>query len=259
MHMKFFRYRRPSLKTLPRETTAISLLLLLFLPSCHAQEPPSLPPIEIHFSPKGGCTDAAVKEINTAKSEILVQAYSFTSVPIAKALVAAHKRGVKIQVILDKSQRKEKYSSADFVRNSGIPTLIDARHAIAHNKVMVIDGGVVVTGSFNFTSAAENNNAENRLVIRDQGIADKYAGNWNVHADHSEAYEQREKGYSETHKMAEAAPAVTEAYVASKRSAVFHKADCKSAATISEKNLVHYATREEAVEAGKKPCGECQP
>ena len=120
----------------------LALLVLLFLPSCQAQEAPnasqSLQPIEVFFSPTGGCTEAVVKEIDAAKSTILVQAYSFTSVPIAKALVDAHKRGVKIQMILDKSQRTEKYSSADFVLHAGIPTFIDAKHAIAHNKVMVI-------------------------------------------------------------------------------------------------------------------------
>jgi phosphatidylserine/phosphatidylglycerophosphate/cardiolipin synthase-like enzyme len=85
----------------------------------------------------------------------LVQAYSFTSAPIANALVDAHKRGVNVQVILDKSQRTEKYSSADFVARAGIPTFIDAKHAIAHNKIMVIDGYEILTGSFNFTKAAE--------------------------------------------------------------------------------------------------------
>src|ERR1039458_7346670 len=85
----------------------------------------------------------------------------------AKALVEAHRRGVKVEVVLDRSQRTEKYSSATFVRNEGIPCFIDAQHAIAHNKVMVIDGLTVITGSFNFTKAAEANNAENLLVIQD--------------------------------------------------------------------------------------------
>jgi phosphatidylserine/phosphatidylglycerophosphate/cardiolipin synthase-like enzyme len=80
-----------------------------------------------------------------------VQAYSFTSALIAKALVDAHKRGVRVQVILDKSQRTEQYSSADFLANQRVPTTIDANHAISHNKVMVIDGEIVITGSFNFT------------------------------------------------------------------------------------------------------------
>jgi phosphatidylserine/phosphatidylglycerophosphate/cardiolipin synthase-like enzyme len=68
---------------------------------------------------------------------------------------------------------------------------IDAKHAIAHNMIMVIDGETVITGSFNFTKAAEEHNAENLLVIRDQGLAEKYTANWKAHAEHSEAYEGR--------------------------------------------------------------------
>ena len=245
------------------------VLLLLCLPGCRQapaqvtadQAAQPLPPIEVYFSPKGGCTEAVVKELNAAKATVLVQAYSFTSAPIAKALVDAHKRGVQVQVILDKSQRKEKYSSADFVLHAGIPTFIDAKHAIAHNKIMVIDGQTVITGSFNFTTAAEEHNAENLLVIRDKALADKYAANWKVHAEHSDPYEGKEKGYSEIEPSTEetAPAAVSDGYVASKNSQVFHKPDCKSAAKILEKNLVHYATRDEAIAAGKKPCPECNP
>jgi len=71
----------------------------------------------VYFSPKGGCTEAIIKEIDKAKTSILVQAYSFTSAPIAKALLEAYKRGVRVEVMLDKSQRTEKYSSADFLAN----------------------------------------------------------------------------------------------------------------------------------------------
>jgi phosphatidylserine/phosphatidylglycerophosphate/cardiolipin synthase-like enzyme len=99
------------------------------------------------FTPGGNCTDHIVQAIAGAKTSILVQAYSFTSAPIAKALLDAHKRGIQVQVILDKSQRTEKYSSADFLANQGVPTLIDANHAISHNKVMIIDGEIVITGS----------------------------------------------------------------------------------------------------------------
>ena len=157
----------------------------------YSQEKP--PTLEVYFSPHGGCTDAIIRELNQAKSTVLVQAYSFTSAPIAKALVNAHKRGVKVEVILDKSQRTEKYSSADFLHNSGIPTKIDAQHAIAHNKVMIIDGETVITGSFNFTKAAEENNAENVLVIHDKKLAERYTRNWQDHAQHSEIYVGRRK------------------------------------------------------------------
>ena len=206
-----------------------------------------------------------MQELGKAKATVLVQAYSFTSVPIAKALLAAHKRGVNVEVILDKSQKSEKYSEADFLVNVGIPVQIDTKHAIAHNKIMVIDGETVITGSFNFTTAAEEKNAENLLVIRSPELAAKYAANWKVHADHSDPYAGRTEGYSQTHRAAAEPPKTTAAapvaggFVASARSKVFHRSDCKSAAKISETNLVHYATREEAIQAGKNPCAECNP
>src|SRR5690242_3539189 len=82
--------------------------------------PDKLPPIDVYFSPQGGCTDAIVDEINAAKDTILVQAYSFTSKPIAAALVEAHKRGVKIQAILDSDQETDNYSEADYLLHSGV-------------------------------------------------------------------------------------------------------------------------------------------
>ena len=66
--------------------------------------------------------------------------------------------------------------------------MIDAAHAIAHNKVMIIDGETVITGSFNFTRAAEEKNAENLLVIRDKFLAARYTENWQENAQYSEVY-----------------------------------------------------------------------
>jgi phosphatidylserine/phosphatidylglycerophosphate/cardiolipin synthase-like enzyme len=90
-------------------------------------------------------------------------------------LVEAHRRGVNIQVVLDKSQRTERYSSATFVYNNGIPCFMAAQHAIAHNKVMVTGARMVITGSFNLTKAAQENNAENLRVIQDADMAARYA------------------------------------------------------------------------------------
>jgi phosphatidylserine/phosphatidylglycerophosphate/cardiolipin synthase-like enzyme len=118
-----------------------------------------------------------VQALASAQRTILAQAYSFTSAPIAKALLDAHTRGVQVQVILDQSQRTEKYFSADFLANQGVPVVIDAQHAIAHNKVMVIDGATLLTGSFNFTKAAQDRNAENLLSIRDAVLAAQYTQN----------------------------------------------------------------------------------
>ena len=146
---------------------------------------------QVYFSPNGGATQAIINEISNAKTEILVQAYSFTSTPIAKALVDAHKRGVKVEAILDKSQRKETYTEATFLANMGVPTYIDDKHAIAHNKIMIIDKETVITGSFNFSKAAEEKNAENLLIIKSKELANVYIDNWMKHKEHSEPYQAR--------------------------------------------------------------------
>ncbi len=147
--------------------------------------------IQLCFTPGGECTDRIVEEIHNAKSEIFVQAYSFTSKPIAQALVDAHKKGIKVWVILDKSQRSAKYTSATFLANMQIPTFVDTRHAIAHNKIIIIDKTTTITGSFNFTKAAQERNAENLLIIRSREIAKTYLDNWHIHKEHSDAQQPR--------------------------------------------------------------------
>jgi phosphatidylserine/phosphatidylglycerophosphate/cardiolipin synthase-like enzyme len=143
----------------------------------------------VFFSPHGGATQAIVREINDAKNLVQVQAYSFTSQSIARALVEARKRGLTVEVILDKSQQGEKYSAADFAINAGITTYVDSRHAIAHNKIMILDGKILITGSFNFTKAAEEVNAENLLIIRESpGLLAKYVENFDQHKSHSDLY-----------------------------------------------------------------------
>lgn len=145
--------------------------------------------ISVFFSPNGGCTEAIVHEIDGAQNTILVQAYSFTSAPLADALLRAHNRGVQVSVVLDSSQQTEKYSSATFFSNQGIDLRIDAAHAIAHNKVMLIDNRTIVTGSFNFTKAAEERNAENVLIIQDKpDLVRAYLTNFNEHRAHSAEY-----------------------------------------------------------------------
>lgn len=131
------------------------------------------------FTPAQSCTPEIVSAINGAQKQILVQAYSFTSTPIARALIKAYKRGVDVKVILDRSQfRPNGFSSAKFLTDYRIPVWIDYKPNIAHNKVMVIDNKIVITGSFNFTKAAEERNAENVIIINDSNLAKKYASNW---------------------------------------------------------------------------------
>ncbi len=174
---------------------AIGIILILGLGAAlwFTQSKPSIEgvAVETHFSPNGECTETIVKNLDRAKRRILVQAYSFTSAPIAKAVADAHKRGIEVVVILDKSQRTEKYSSADFLHNAGVQTFIDSSHAIAHNKIIIIDDDLVITGSFNFTKAAEERNAENFVILKSTSIASRYTQNWQNHRAHAVKYEGR--------------------------------------------------------------------
>lgn len=173
-------------------TIALFLLVASFFSNlCNAEEFKAAGTIDVYFSPNGGATDAIVREISNAHSEILVQAYSFTSASIAKALVEAKKRGVKIEAVFDRSQRKERYTSATFISNAGIPIYIDSSHAIAHNKIIIVDRQTLITGSFNFTKAAEEKNAENVLVIKGNiPLVKRYMENLAKHKEHSEAYQR---------------------------------------------------------------------
>ena len=149
--------------------------------------------VEVAFSPNGGGAGIIINAITQAKKSIKVQAYSFTNADIAKALLDSSKRGVDVKVVLDKSQETEKYTSATFLANAGVPVRIDDDFAIAHNKIMILDEETVITGSFNFTKAAEERNAENVLVIRgNKELAKLYLQNWQWRWDASETYKRKE-------------------------------------------------------------------
>ncbi len=151
----------------------------------------------IHFSPKGGCADVIISEIKRARREVLVLAYSFSSKPIAEALAAAKKRGVHVDIVLDHSNETESYSDLQYFLDEGLAPVVDPHHAIAHNKIMIIDRRTVITGSFNFTNQAEHENAENLLVLRNYtDLIAAYRQNFTAHKEHARIPEMKAKAAS---------------------------------------------------------------
>lgn len=137
------------------------------------------PGAENAFSPYQGATELVIRTIGTAKKSIHVAAYTFTSQPIAAALAEAHRHGIEVEIVLDKSQRRARYSALPYFLKSGIPTRINYNYAIMHDKFMVIDGTTLELGSFNYTKAAEEKNAENVLVLhRDTDVIRQYENQW---------------------------------------------------------------------------------
>ncbi len=162
---------------------ALMMMLACAGPSSDRATAGENPPWKLCFSPDRHCASLILDAISSARETVRVQAYSFTARPIAEALIEARRRGVDVAVIVDKSQTSERYSVIALLNEAGIPLYVDYCCAIAHNKVMVIDGKKVVTGSYNFTKGAEEKNAENLLVIDDVTMAKAYLENWTIHRD----------------------------------------------------------------------------
>jgi phosphatidylserine/phosphatidylglycerophosphate/cardiolipin synthase-like enzyme len=149
------------------------------------------PSIEVLFSPNGGCRERIVEEIGKATERVRVQVYIFSSKEIADAIIEAKKRGLDCEIIVDRSQEKMAYGRLPVMKKAGVAILIDAEHETANNKIMLIDDDTIITGSYNYTKAAEEKNAENILFIKNNPeLFAKYAANYDAHKAHAKRYQK---------------------------------------------------------------------
>ena len=152
------------------------------------------PVIQAMFSPEDDVQSEIVHVLGRAKKTIHVQAYLLTNNVITNALIAAHQRGVKVRVLLD-NQLAFTAAGSDVgaLQASGIVVKLETAYDNAHNKVMLIDVGepssVLITGSYNFTVAAQRKNAENILFIRQApNLLKQYLSNWLSHEKNAKIY-----------------------------------------------------------------------
>jgi phosphatidylserine/phosphatidylglycerophosphate/cardiolipin synthase-like enzyme len=143
--------------------------------------------VAVYFSPKGGAMAALVSQINRAQRSIDVQAYLITAKQVVDALQSARNRGVKVRIVLDKNNSGGIYSMVAYLSKTTLPVWRDGRHKDQHNKIMLIDGRIIITGSFNFTDPSEDQNAENLLIIRDKpALYAAYEADFETHLAHSD-------------------------------------------------------------------------
>lgn len=170
--------------------TLAALLFALAAGTAHAKVPPPLVAmgtVQIAFAPWDDAEGLIVRTIRSARRQILVQAYIFTSRAIAQALIAARQRGVEVQITADREQTfAGEASRIPELAAAGIPVWLEVRYGAAHNKVMIIDASepnsAVITGSYNWTSSAQRRNAENVLVVRRNAeLTQAYFENWQRH------------------------------------------------------------------------------
>lgn len=166
--------------------TTVNIAAVLFSLSL----PANAATFEDAFSPHQGATELVVKAIGEAQKSVHVAAYSFTSKPIGSALVAAKARGVDVKIVFDKSDANGRNAKEpQYLAAHSVPIRINYKYNIMHDKFMIIDGSTLELGSFNYTAAAENKNAENVLVIHDAGqIVTDYAAQWQRLWNEAEAF-----------------------------------------------------------------------
>lgn len=136
--------------------------------------PLEAPSYEVYFSPKGGCETRLLYWLSRANSSIHVLIYSFTLDSVGDALIAAHRRGLDVRIVMEGDEVGQGGSEYGRLKGAGVPVRLDTNPALMHNKVAIIDGSIVITGSFNWTASAEARNNENMIVIRSAQVAALY-------------------------------------------------------------------------------------
>ena len=118
---------------------------------------------EVYFTPSKDCENLIISEIQQAQKNIDIAIYSFTHKRIAKALIKAHKNGISIRLL---AQKSGKDSKAIALFNRGLDVQVNNKYSYLHDKFAIFDNARVITGSYNWTRHASNNNSENCLLIK---------------------------------------------------------------------------------------------
>lgn len=140
--------------------------------------------IEVGFSPSGSAEQLVLSSIASAKKTIHLAAYSFTSPRVVAALIAAKKRGVDVEVVVDHKHNTmdttgKAKAALNLLVNAKIPTGTVAVYAIQHSKYIVVDSLHVQTGSYNYSAGAATKNAENVVMLWNApGVAKQFEDNW---------------------------------------------------------------------------------
>ncbi len=151
-----------------KKLTLFYLFFIFFLPNVLFAD------TKVYFSPNGGCQDAVISEIHTAQNTVDIAMYFLTSREIAQELVKAKERKVTVRIVLDQGQETQNYSKSRYLIKRGFEVKYHIGPGIMHNKFALIDGKVLLTGSFNWTPTANEKNEENLLIITDKDLIKKY-------------------------------------------------------------------------------------
>jgi len=136
--------------------------------------------IQYCFSPGGNCANIIIYWVQRANKSIHVLIYSFTLNAIAEALILARSRGVDVKVVMERENALGLGSEFQNLKNAGIDIRLDTNPSEMHNKVAIIDGRIIITGSFNWSRNANTNNNENLVVLDSEAWAAAYEAEFQI-------------------------------------------------------------------------------
>jgi phosphatidylserine/phosphatidylglycerophosphate/cardiolipin synthase-like enzyme len=131
------------------------------------------------FSRVEQCDSLLINLISQARKSVYVAIYSFTRDGLARALIDAKNRGVEVKIIIEEENAYGQGSDYRMLKEAGVDIRLDGNPALMHHKFMVVDGEIIVTGSYNWSTAAEDRNDENFVVIRDRSVAERFIQEFN--------------------------------------------------------------------------------
>jgi phosphatidylserine/phosphatidylglycerophosphate/cardiolipin synthase-like enzyme len=170
------------LPLLPLLPAAALCLLLAVVPSGSAEGGDGRTRLVARFSPGGGAADLLAHELRRARRRIDAALYVLTCPRLARELVAAHRRGVDVRVLVDARAGGRRGSEVGRIEAAGVRVgrvrlarrPEDPSDPLFHHKFAVLDEATVITGSFNWTQMAERRNHEDLLLVADPAVARAY-------------------------------------------------------------------------------------
>lgn len=130
--------------------------------------------MENYFCPRDNCGDEVKEELGKAKESIYFMTFSFTHEGIANVLLIKNSEGVNVTGVFENRGAGSEYSKYNVLSYQGAEVRKDGNSYTMHHKVFVIDGKIVVLGSFNPSKNADTANDENILIIEDPGLAFRF-------------------------------------------------------------------------------------
>jgi len=220
--------------------------------------------VQVFFSPRGGADEALTSLVRSARMYLDAACYTFSLESVADELAAAHSRGVRVRVILDRMQGAQTWSQGDRLLSAGVPVLLNTHSGLMHDKFLVADGASIATGSFNWTKAAIERNDENLVVfIGEPAVAGVFAlhfeSMWTDTARFAPLVPRAGAGQGGEDRPAVApaektAGADTETVYITRTGSKYHRAGCRHLAQSSVA-----ISRKEAEARGYAPCKVCKP